>query len=160
MPVCQDLEASGQFFLNMASESFHSVTLLMHQPVTSMEPCWILLLHSLISSHGQYRFRQFWKKRQEQLVKLLPSWEGAAESGIFAENFFLDYFNDDLNKQASDVFRSIGTIVKVHEVIPENNLRGEFLIEGTTGSCIVYFTLTPEKNPLIQEYDIELVRKR
>jgi len=100
------------------------------------------------------------KKRQEQLVKLLPSWEGAAESGIFAENFFLDYFNDDLNKQASDVFRSIGTIVKVHEIVPENNLRGEFLIEGTTGSCIVYFTLTPEKSPLIQEYDIELVRKR
>ena len=96
----------------------------------------------------------------EQLVKLLPSWEGATESGIFAENFFLDYFSVDLKKQASEDFKSIGNIVKVHEIIPENNLRGEFLIEGTTGSCIVYFTLTPEANPLIQEYDIELVRKR
>jgi CubicO group peptidase (beta-lactamase class C family) len=98
------------------------------------------------------------KTRQEQFVKLLPSWEGAADSGIFAENFFLDYFTDDLKKQASDIFKSIGRIVKVHDIVPENNLRGEFLIEGTTGSCIVYFTLTPEKNPLIQEYDIELVK--
>ena len=97
--------------------------------------------------------------RQDQLVKLLPTWDGAAESGIFAENFFLDYFTNDLKKQASDIFKSIGTIVKVHDIIPENNLRGEFRIEGTTGSCIVYFTLTPEKNPLIQEYDIELMRK-
>jgi hypothetical protein len=99
------------------------------------------------------------KQRQQQLLKLLPAWEGAAESGIFAENFFLDYFTNDLKKQASDIFKSIGTIVKVHDIIPENNLRGEFLIEGTAGSCIVYFTLTPEKNPLIQEYDIEPVRK-
>ena len=91
-------------------------------------------------------------------MKLLPSWTNAEASGIFAENFFLDYFPDKLKKQATDIFKSIGNIMKVHEVVPENNLRGSFIIEGQSGKCEVYFTLTPEKDPLIQEYNIELVR--
>jgi len=94
--------------------------------------------------------------RQQQLVKLLPSWKDAEKSGIFAENFFLDYFPGTLAKQASDIYASIGEVRKVHDLIPENNLRGSFVIEGTKGKCQVYFTLSPEKNPLIQEYDIEL----
>ena len=70
------------------------------------------------------RFLPFSNRGREQLVKLLPSWTNAAASGIFAENFFLDYFTEELKAQATEILKSIGNIVKVHEMIPENNLRG------------------------------------
>ncbi len=43
-------------------------------------------------------------------------------------------------------------------MIPENNLRGTFPIEGERGKLNVFFTLTPEANPLIQQLDIDEVR--
>lgn len=97
------------------------------------------------------------KTRQQQLLTVLPSWRNAQKAGIFAENFFLDYFTDQLKQEAEAIYQQIGTVVKVHEMVPENNLRGSFIIEGAKASCIVHFTLTPEKNPLIQEYNIELL---
>ncbi|HVF82240.1 MAG TPA: serine hydrolase domain-containing protein, partial [Flavisolibacter sp.] len=92
------------------------------------------------------------KQRQRELVKLLPAWKGAEQSGIFAENFFLDYSIDTLQKEAADAFAKAGTIVKVHDVIAENNLRGSFILEGEKNKLLVSFTLTPENPPLIQEY--------
>jgi CubicO group peptidase (beta-lactamase class C family) len=38
-------------------------------------------------------------QRKNELVKLLPGWNTADTSGIFAENFFLDYFYDSLKKK-------------------------------------------------------------
>ena len=91
------------------------------------------------------------------VVRVLPDWEHAEASGIFAENFFLDYFPDALRKEASPMFDKIGKVVKVHPVVPENNLRGAFIVEGEKGDLQVSFTLTPENPPLIQEYHIRLL---
>jgi hypothetical protein len=87
-------------------------------------------------------------------MKLLPTWNHAEASGIFAENFFLDYFPDMLRAESEPLFKQIGSIRKIHEIVPENNLRGAFEIEGEKGSLEVYFTLSPENPPLIQEYHI------
>src|SRR5205085_8123882 len=94
------------------------------------------------------------EQRKEQLVKLLPSWSGVEASGIFAENFFLDYYPDSLRKEANNIFEKTGKIVNVSEVIPENGLRGSFILQGEKGDAEVSFTLTPEADPLIQEYHI------
>lgn len=99
------------------------------------------------------------KQRQAELMKILPVWENAENSGIFAENFFLDYFPNLLRAESETLFKKIGTIKKVHEIIPENNLRGIFEIEGEKGSLEVYFTLSPENPPLIQEYNIQEKKK-
>ncbi|HET7897021.1 MAG TPA: serine hydrolase domain-containing protein, partial [Flavisolibacter sp.] len=88
------------------------------------------------------------EKRKEQLVKLLPSWNGAEAAGIFAENFFLDYFPDSLRKEATTLFEKAGRIIRVGDVVPENNLRGSFLLEGEKANIEVSFTLTPENPPL------------
>jgi hypothetical protein len=40
----------------------------------------------------------------------------------------------------------------------ENNLRGTFTLECERGKADVYFTLTPEKTPLIQEYRIRVIK--
>jgi hypothetical protein len=96
------------------------------------------------------------KQRQNELVKLLPSWKNAEKSGIFAENFFLDYFPDLLKSEAESIFEKAGKIIKVNEIVAENALRGKFLIEGEKGNIEVSFTMSPENPPLIQAYTIRL----
>jgi CubicO group peptidase (beta-lactamase class C family) len=96
------------------------------------------------------------KKRQNELVALLPSWQNAEKSGIFAENFFMDYFTDLLKAEAEGIFEKAGKIVKVNEIVAENALRGKFLIECEKGNVEVSFTMSPENPPLIQAYSIRL----
>jgi CubicO group peptidase (beta-lactamase class C family) len=99
------------------------------------------------------------KQRQTEKVRLLPNWKNGPETGIFAENFFLDYFPETLAAEAKVIFEKIGTIRSVQEIIPENNLRGTFRIDGEKGSANVYFTLSPETPALIQEYHIMEIKK-
>lgn len=98
-------------------------------------------------------------QRKNDLIKMLPDWNNAAQSGIFAENFFPDYPIDTLKKYAKDLFAKAGKIISVKEVKPENQLRGSFIIEGEKTNIEVYFTLSPENPPLIQEYHIKEVQK-
>jgi CubicO group peptidase (beta-lactamase class C family) len=95
------------------------------------------------------------RQRQKELVDLLPTWQNATSAGFFAENFFLDYFPEMLRAESESLFKQIGEIRQIHEIVPENNLRGTFEIEGEKGSLEVYFTLSPENPPLIQEYHIQ-----
>ncbi|HUQ97173.1 MAG TPA: serine hydrolase domain-containing protein [Chitinophagaceae bacterium] len=94
------------------------------------------------------------QQRKEELVNLLPTWNGAEQSGIFAENFFKDYIMDSLRNEATTLFRNAGTILQVSDVTPQNNLRGSFVMKGAKKDLHVFFTLTPENPPLIQEYRI------
>jgi hypothetical protein len=99
------------------------------------------------------------EQRKNELVKLLPDWKNAEKSGIFAENFFPDNPIDSLRKQSIDLFVKAGKILSVKEMMPENNLRGSFLLEGEKTNLMVMFTLTPENPPLIQEYHISEAKK-
>ncbi|MBK7373224.1 MAG: hypothetical protein IPJ09_17655 [Saprospiraceae bacterium] len=49
------------------------------------------------------------------------------------------------------MFDDIGQIKSIDEVVPENQLRGTFKIHGEQGSLLVFYTLSPENPPLIQE---------
>jgi CubicO group peptidase (beta-lactamase class C family) len=100
------------------------------------------------------------EKRKNELVTLLPDWNNAEQSGIFAENFFPDYPIDSLKKQAKELFAKAGKIVSVKEMKPENQLRGSFIMEGENSDILIYFTLSPENPPLIQEYRIRSVAKQ
>lgn len=94
------------------------------------------------------------KQRQQELMKLLPHWNGAEQSGLFAENFFDDYKIDSLRKQAATLFEKAGAVKKVSEMIALNQLRGYFTVEGEKGSLQIFFTLSPEAKPKIQAYEI------
>jgi hypothetical protein len=98
-------------------------------------------------------------QRKNELVKLLPSWNNARASAIFAMSFFMDYFPDKLRADADAIFAKAGKISNIGEVIPENQLRGYFIINGEQANIKVSFTLTPETPALIQEYHIGLVAK-
>jgi CubicO group peptidase (beta-lactamase class C family) len=99
------------------------------------------------------------QQRKDALVKLLPHWNNAQASGLFAENFFLDNPIDSLRKQAAALFARAGEIKAVHQMVAENNLRGTFVLEGANASLEVFFTLTPENPPLIQEFHLRELKK-
>ena len=93
-------------------------------------------------------------QRQNELVHIIQDWNKAKASGIFAENFFLDYYVDSLSKQSGELLKKAGRIVKVHPIKPDNNLRGTFRMEGEHASINVFFTLTPENPPKVQEFEM------
>jgi CubicO group peptidase (beta-lactamase class C family) len=94
------------------------------------------------------------QQRKEQIVKLFPQFNNAEKSGFFAENFFPDNHVDSVKKNATILFEKTGAITKVSALIPENNLRGSFIMEGEKSNIEVFFTLTPEKVPLIQQLEM------
>jgi CubicO group peptidase (beta-lactamase class C family) len=59
------------------------------------------------------------KQRQNELVKLLPSWKNAEKSGIFAENFFLDYFPDLLKSEEELMVKTNVLQAVIERVVPE-----------------------------------------
>jgi CubicO group peptidase (beta-lactamase class C family) len=99
------------------------------------------------------------KQRMEELIKLLPDWENAENSELFANNFFLDYVVDSLKKEAGRIYKNAGKIERVKEFRPENQLRGSYILEGENSNIEISFTLTPENPPLIQEYHIREKKK-
>ena len=97
------------------------------------------------------------EQRKKELLKVIGSWDTAKASGIFADNFFLDYFPEKLKKAADEAFAKTGKIIYVSQVVSENQLRGYFIMKGARASIKVSFTLTPENPPLIQEYHLDVV---
>jgi len=98
-------------------------------------------------------------ERRDDLMKILPDWNNAKASGIFAINFFMDYFPDKLKAEATEIFNKAGKIESVGDIVPENQLRGYFILKGEQANIKVSFTLTPENPALIQEYHIAIVSK-
>lgn len=101
------------------------------------------------------------QQRKKELTALLPDWENAASSGIFSENFFDDYFIDSLKKEARLLFKKAGKIIRIGDMLPDNQLRGNFILEGEYIDIMIRFTLSPEYPGRIQQYIIrELPKKR
>lgn len=98
-------------------------------------------------------------QRKNELIKLLPNWENAKSTPIFADNFWLDYFPDKLKADAAAAFAKAGKIVSVDDLVAENQLRGYFLMHGENSTIKIAFTLTPEMPAKIQEYHLDLVEK-
>lgn len=92
------------------------------------------------------------KDKQNKLLLLLPHWGNVTED-IFADNFFLDRSLKSIQQESKDLFLKAGNIISVGELIPENQLRGYFLIKGETRDLQITFALTPDC--LIQSYQIK-----
>jgi hypothetical protein len=100
------------------------------------------------------------KQRMQELIRFLPDWNGAETSGLFGDNFFLDSPIEDLRKWTKIPFEKAGKIIGVKEIVPENQLRGTFVMEGEKMNVSVFFTLTPEPVPLFQVVRMRNVEKR
>ncbi len=97
------------------------------------------------------------RKRQHQLAELLQSWDASLAATIVAENFFLDRSREAWIKSSRATFARVGAIKSVGEITPENQLRGTFALLGETGRVDVFFTLTPEDDPRVQQLRLTFV---
>ena len=97
-------------------------------------------------------------QRQKEIMDVIQTWPNE-NLGIFAENFFLDQSLENWKKSTAVVLAETGKISNMKPLEPENQLRGIFLVEGEKKDLQIYFTLTPESNPLIQRLDIRAVAK-
>ncbi len=98
----------------------------------------------------------FLQDRRVDLISALPNWD-KDNNEIFADNFFKDHFKSDLRAKTQEAFKKIGTIKNVSDVIPENQLRGYFIMEGENGDLKIWFSLTPEPAPRIQAFRISMM---
>jgi len=123
-----------------------------------------VVLDTLVSQAGlmprQLPVSPILNQRKAELVKLLPDWTNAESSGIFAENFFPDQSVDTRRKTVQALYAKAGKIKRIGEMVPENQLRGQFIIEGENANIEVFFTLTPENPALIQQLDIAEVPRQ
>ncbi len=99
------------------------------------------------------------EQRKNELVKVLSAWNGAESSGLFAENFFLDNRVQDLAQRTRELYEEAGEITAVGAMMPLNQLRGTFHLVGKKKNLEIFFTLTPEKIPLIQQLRMRAVEK-
>ncbi len=102
---------------------------------------------------------QILTRRRDELVRLLPDFTDVEKSGIFAVNFFSDYFTENLVRDAKSAFEKAGKILSVGDIVPENQLRGYFFLNGEKGKIKISFTLTPENPAMIQEYHLSFLEK-
>lgn len=95
-------------------------------------------------------------QRQQQVLRLIQSWDEPLGRAIAADNFFLDRPRAEWITHTRARLASIGKIVSVGALVAENQLRGRFPIVGERGTLNVAFTLTPEKEPKMQELVLEV----
>ncbi len=121
------------------------------------------VLDSILAMSGlqprQLAASKILQQRTKELASVLPDWKDAERSGLFAENFFLDNRLQDLQARSKELFEKTGKIMSIREIVPENQLRGTFIMEGEKMNLQVFFTLTPEKDPLIQQVRVRVVEK-
>ncbi len=95
--------------------------------------------------------------RTREIAELIRTWDDALAARIVAENFFPDRPLAAWQKLSRETFAKLGAIRTVGEIVPENQLRGTFPIHGEHGRIDVYFTLTPEREPRLQELRLTFV---
>jgi CubicO group peptidase (beta-lactamase class C family) len=92
--------------------------------------------------------------RQKQIMEWIQHWDPELEATILAENFYMDQSRELRVAEIQEVLNKAGVIQTTNDVEPTNQLRGSFSMEGENGIIHIFFTLTPEKQPKVQQLDI------
>lgn len=110
-----------------------------------------LLFEKVGLDERQLPISEILAKRQEQVAAMIQHWDPALEADILAENFYMDKSREHRMAQIKEVLAEAGSIDKVNPIKNYNELRGRFEMPAENGVVSVYFTLTPEKNPKVQQ---------
>jgi CubicO group peptidase (beta-lactamase class C family) len=98
-------------------------------------------------------------KRREQLIPVLTTLNEKPGEEIFAENFFLDKSREARLLHHRKIMGEAGAILSYGPLVAQNQLRGYMIVVGEKKNIRVYFTLSPEANPKIQQLDLEIYGK-
>lgn len=96
-------------------------------------------------------------QRKEELAQMLMHWDPALEEDIVAANLYLDRSRESRMQEARELLSRIGEVSSVGPVVPENQLRGSFFIQGSQAKLEVYFTLSPEAEPRVQWISLDFI---
>jgi hypothetical protein len=96
-------------------------------------------------------------QRQQQLAQMITTWDSRLESKILAENFYLDASREHRKAKIEALLQEAGPILSTDPIVPENQLRGTFVMKTEKGILRVYFTLTPENDPKVQDLEVEFI---
>jgi hypothetical protein len=69
----------------------------------------------------------------------------------------MDLSRDRWKQEAKKMWDELGNVTSIDAIIPENQLRGRFRIHGEKKDVDIFFTLTPERSPKIQQLDFVAV---
>ncbi|MCC5937390.1 MAG: beta-lactamase family protein [Lunatimonas sp.] len=97
------------------------------------------------------------EQRKNELLEVLTGGWPEDRLAIFADNFFLDSSYESRKSQVTQVLDQAGSILRVSEITPLNQLRGYLVLECANGNVEVFFTLNPEKEGFIQQVNVRLL---
>ena len=118
-----------------------------------------LLFDSLKIQSRELPVSDILEERLEQVVQLIQNWDENLEAEILAENFYLDMSREDRMSEIQEVLDEAGTILELNEEEPYNQLRGHFKYQTENGFLSIYFTLSPEKMPRVQDLYVSFQSK-
>jgi CubicO group peptidase (beta-lactamase class C family) len=95
-------------------------------------------------------------KAQNEVSTWLQTHDSSIEEALFAENFFLDFSKERRIREYDQVLDQIGPVTSVTAIRAMNQLRGAFTLVGEKGNAEVFFTMSPEKTPKVQQLDVWL----
>lgn len=93
-------------------------------------------------------------ERQQQVADWVRNGDAGVEARIMAENFFPDHSREHRRAEIEAVLEQAGPIESVGALEPDNQLRGSFKMKAANGLVTVFFTLSPEKDPKVQQLDV------
>ena len=91
--------------------------------------------------------------RQAQVTELIQEWDEELGSKLLAENFYLDKSREHRMDSWASIWEQAGSIDSVSDLTPYNQLRGDYRIYTENGVVRVYFTLSPEHDPKVQQIE-------
>ena len=92
--------------------------------------------------------------RQTQVANMIQNWDTELEAEIVAENFYMDKSRDHRMAQIKEELAKAGAIQNIDVIEPYNQLRGQFEMQGEHGIVSVFFTLSPEPEPKLQQLNV------
>ncbi|MCA9457840.1 MAG: beta-lactamase family protein [Nitrospira sp.] len=98
-------------------------------------------------------------ERQAQVTQLIQHWEPDLEAELLAENFFLDKSREKRMSDTQDILQQAGPLGAIGDLEPENQLRGRYEIQAENGTIRIFFTLTPESSPKVQQLNLSFQPK-
>ncbi|MBT8322143.1 MAG: beta-lactamase family protein [Eudoraea sp.] len=93
------------------------------------------------------------KERQAQVTELIQEWDTDLGDKILAENFYLDKSRDHRMEAWVAIWEQAGAIDSISDLTPYNQLRGDYKIYTKNGMVRVAFTLSPERDPKVQQLE-------
>ena len=126
-------------------------------------PCYKTI--NILLEHGHLQPRpvpvsSILQTRADQVRELIVSWDPHLSAEIVAENLFLDRSREDWVSMTRETLAKAGAIRSVGPLVPENRLRGKFMLVGESGRVEVGFTLTPENVPKVQALRLTFLPNR